>query len=200
MADFKEAYTRYIQPNEGGYANVSADKGGETYAGISRAFNPTWEGWIIIDFKKDRYANRIIPHNTKFPDIQFLVERFYLNLWDRNHFAKIKTQYIANLLYDYFVHSGSYAIKAIQRLTLADTDGIMGPKTVLAINTFGDQEKLHRQLKEQRRLFLQSLINADPSQQVFAKGWSARLAGFPDFGDNATILILLILSLLILSR
>ena len=35
--------------NEGGYANNSADTGGETYAGIARNYWPKWQGWKYID-------------------------------------------------------------------------------------------------------------------------------------------------------
>jgi len=35
--------------HEGGYANHSADKGGETYRGITRKNNPNWQGWKYID-------------------------------------------------------------------------------------------------------------------------------------------------------
>ncbi len=38
-----------ILSHEGGYANHPADKGGETYRGISRKANPNWEGWKYID-------------------------------------------------------------------------------------------------------------------------------------------------------
>jgi lysozyme family protein len=35
--------------HEGGYANHPADKGGETYRGITRKHNSEWEGWRYID-------------------------------------------------------------------------------------------------------------------------------------------------------
>lgn len=191
MADFLTAYRTYIEPNEGGYSNVPQDKGGETYAGIARAFHPKWEGWTIIDMKKSRYKDGVIPRNTKFPDIQFLVERFYRDMWDRNYFGQIHSQDIANLLFDYYVHSGSYAVKAIQKLAGAVTDGVMGPKTIQAINTYPNQARLHDNLKAQREAFLESLIKADPSQEVFRGGWMARIARFPDLlspGGTAAII------------
>lgn len=199
MAKFEIAYTQFIEPNEGGYANVESDKGGETYAGISRVYNPTWPGWVLIDMYKSHFAENTIPRNHKFPDLQNLVEEFYFTKWLKNHFEKIHNQDIANLLFDYFVHSGSHAIKAIQKLTGAKQDGYMGPETVAAINEYPNPARLHDNLKAQRESFLQSLIDADPSQAKFAGGWGKRIAGFPDLlpkGGIAIILVLLIVLLL----
>lgn len=199
MADFLTAYRKFIEPNEGGYSNVKNDKGGETYAGIARAFHKTWEGWTIIDMKKSRYKDGVIPRNTKFPDIQFLVERFYRDMWDRNLFGQIHNQDVANLLFDYYVHSGSYAIKAIQKLTGAVTDGVMGPKTIQAINSYPNQARLHDNLKAQRQVFLESLIKADPTQEDFRTGWMARIARFPDLlspGGTAAVIGIAALALI----
>jgi len=195
MAEFNITYRKYIEPNEGGYANVAADKGGETYAGITRNFNPAWDGWPIIDMKKSRYANKIIPHNAKFGDIQHLVERFYFDKWQKNWFDRINNQDVANLLFDYFIHSGSHAIKAVQKLTGATSDGYMGPETVGAINSYPNQARLHDNLKAQREAFLLSLIGADPSQEVFRTGWMKRIAGFPDLLSYPGLAVLLLLLL-----
>lgn len=50
MADYLPAYERMIR-REGGYrlTNDPADRGGMTFAGISRNRWPDWEGWRQID-------------------------------------------------------------------------------------------------------------------------------------------------------
>lgn len=176
MASFDIAYNTYIKPNEGGYANVPEDKGGETYAGIARNYYPNWSGWTYIDFIKRTKGS--IARNTKFPDIQYQVDQFYLDWWNTRRFTEIKSQEVANLLFDYNVHSGILAIKAIQRLVGVNADGAMGPATIAAINK-ADPAKLHDALKEERRMFLQSLIDRNPSQEVFREGWMARISKFP---------------------
>lgn len=40
---------KYTGQNEGGYINDIADKGKETFKGLSRNANPDWEGWNKID-------------------------------------------------------------------------------------------------------------------------------------------------------
>lgn len=185
MADFQIAYTKYILPNEGGYANVLGDKGGETYVGISRVFNPTWNGWTIIDMKKSRYANGIIPHKTIFPDMQFLVDQFYQNKWDRNNFGQIQSQDIANFLFDFYVNSNNIAIKKIQQLVNVSPDGILGPQTLAAINS-ANASQLYTSLKKVREDFYNSLVAEDPTQSKFLKSWMNRLATFPTLlSENA---------------
>ena len=51
MADFDLAYAP-VAKWEGGWTHDSGDKGGETYAGIARAFFPDWPGWHFIDAAK----------------------------------------------------------------------------------------------------------------------------------------------------
>ena len=48
MADFNKAY-KATMGHEGGYVDDPADKGGETYKGIARRYNPGWGGWKQID-------------------------------------------------------------------------------------------------------------------------------------------------------
>lgn len=176
MASFDIAYNTYIKPNEGGYSNVPQDKGGETYAGIARNYHPSWPGWTYIDFIKRTKGE--IARNAKFPDIQHQVDQFYLEWWNSRRYGEIKSQDLANLLFDYNVNSSTTAIKAVQRLVGVPIDGVMGPMTIAAINA-ADPVKLYNALKEDRRQLYEALIARDPSQEVFRSGWMARLARFP---------------------
>ena len=48
MSQFLSALA-FTLSEEGGYANVAGDTGGETYRGISRNNFSSWEGWPVID-------------------------------------------------------------------------------------------------------------------------------------------------------
>lgn len=176
-ASFDIAYKKYILPNEGGYANLKNDKGGETYAGIARNYNPTWPGWTFIDFEKKRLGSEP-KNNTKWPTVQYLVDQFYLDRWNAHRFGDIVSQDVANLLYDFHVHSQSSAIKVIQKLMGVTADGAMGPATIAAINKM-NAAKLHDSLVNARRQFLNALIDKNPTQEGFRDGWMKRLAKFP---------------------
>ncbi len=54
---FEEALDHTLQ-FEGGYANDPADRGGETFRGISRVSHPDWPGWAEIDHYKRELARR----------------------------------------------------------------------------------------------------------------------------------------------
>lgn len=185
MSDFKTAYTKYIQPNEGGYSNVVGDKGGETYAGITRKNYSNWSGWSVIDAKKRLYSTGIIPRNSIFNELNSVTEQFYNDQWNKSRFGEIKNQDVANLLYDFFINSGPSAFKQIQKLVNVPIDGTMGNQTLTAINN-SNAAQLYGSLKTARANFYATIVANDPSQSQFIKGWTNRLAKFPAFiKDNA---------------
>jgi lysozyme family protein len=170
MASFTLAYNVYVAPAEGGYANVPGDRGGETYAGISRVFYPDLPLWKYIDSVK---AKRPIQHNEKFPELQPQVNEFYNKLWNKHRLSEINNQFIAGIIFDYIVHSGTTAIKAVQQILGVKVDGIIGPETINAINKQAP-EILAQKILEQRRNFLISFANK-PNQQQFLRGWLNRI-------------------------
>ena len=127
MADF-EKHLPTLLKKEGGYVltNYSTDTGGQTYAGISRRFNPAWEGWTIID--------GVEPYN--FRKLQELVASLYKkNYWDRVKCNDISSDKIAEILFANAVLTGiKSSSKQIQRICKVGIDGIIGKKTVKAIN------------------------------------------------------------------
>jgi lysozyme family protein len=79
MGNFAEAYKKLIA-HEGGYVNDKDDKGGETYKGIARRFNPNWEGWTIIDLYKSRNDLKSLDKDTR---LDKYVQDFYKKeYWD----------------------------------------------------------------------------------------------------------------------
>jgi lysozyme family protein len=189
MADFLTAYKAYIQPIEGGYVNNPSDKGGETYAGIARNYHSTWSGWSYIDNIK---KTRAIKRNEKFPALDDPTTSFYKGMWDAIKFSQINNQDVANILFDWYVNSGSNAFntKAVETFGVQEilnkwfgkniaTDGAIGPQTIAAINSV-DASKLYTIIKEQRKVFFDYLVKKDSSQATFYNGWLNRLKAFPD--------------------
>lgn len=181
MAQFKRAY-EFTSEQEGGYANNPADRGGETYAGISRVHNPTWPGWRIVDRHKPLNWNERIWDQ----ELIGMVEGFYQDRFNRIKADQLNSQAIANLFFDFHVHSGGRAVLELQRAIndlsfphLIAVDGIMGPQTINAANGL-DVAKLHDRYKTRRKEFLTAIIENNPSQEVFRAGWLARIAQFPN--------------------
>ncbi len=197
MADFITAYTKYIKPIEGGYVNLSTDKGKETYAGITRKNYPNWVGWPTIDSKKTLYKNGIIPRYTIFSELNSSVQQFYNDLWNKNRFGEIQNQDIANLLFDFFVNSGYDGIKEIQKLVNVTVDGGLGTQTLAAINK-SNASQLYLALKQARVDFYNQIIKREPDEIANYNGWIARLGKFPAFIANNALPIGIVVGVFLL--
>ena len=171
---------------EGGYANHPKDKGGETYAGISRKYHSTWIGWPYID-KQRRYGN--LKTNQIFPKLNQYVKTFYTReFWDKLHCSGLD-QALANQLFDYAVNSGKgRAVKTLQAILnqLGESlkvDGVIGAKSLAAIARH-DQSKLAQLLHKNREVFLQKEAQNQPA---FAKVWSNRLSTMKEYLPSAGV-------------
>ena len=97
------------------------------------------------------------------------------NYWDKMKADEIKSQSIANLIVDWGWGSGpGTAAKKLQRILGTDVDGIIGPKTIAAINA-QDPAELFKKIHNERKQHFESIVQRDPTQQVFLKGWLRRL-------------------------
>lgn len=131
MAEFLAAHKR-TSLNEGGYAHVKGDRGGETYKGISRVHWPNWAGWAIVDKHKP------LKHNAKIKDneLEVMVNMFYKrNFWDKVGGDSIDDQETAFKLYDFAVTSGQpMSIKQIQKVLGLTETGKIDSTLTAAIN------------------------------------------------------------------
>lgn len=182
MADFKKVYEK-VRGNEGYYSNRPNDRGGETYAGISRRFNPDWEGWALIDDYKNRFGK--IKHNQKL-DISGLhdlvVERYRKNYWGDMHGDRIVSFGIAANLFDFYINTERGASESIQRALRklnfdVTVDGKIGPRTINAINT-ANPVLLNQRFNEERRRHYNEEAIKDPTQVEHLAGWLARVQRF----------------------
>jgi lysozyme family protein len=178
--------------HEGGYSNHPKDIGGETYKGISRVFNPRWQGFKVIDEAKttgrsfpdclatyDELNNKMVPN--------FYKEKYWDVFWGDG----MESQLIANELFDTGVNMGPQrAILFLQRSlniliykkgvvtteTLVE-DGLFGNKTFTALNTMKpDYAKVLFNLMNlmQGNHYLE-YIKKDNRQASFLVGWLKRV-------------------------
>lgn len=174
MANFQKSFDITRGVWEGGYVNLPQDKGGETYGGIARKIHPDNPVWVHIDFLKRTKFVQGIPRNTYFPEIEYIVKEFYKNIWTRYNLDEIKNDDVTTLIFDYIIHSNGTGAKNIQRVLKVAVDGIFGMKTIAAINARYPPD-LFVEILEQRKEFLKSLVEKNPSQKVFESGWNARI-------------------------
>jgi lysozyme family protein len=101
---------------------------------------------------------------------------FKKGFWDRWKADEIKNQSIAELLVDWCWTSGVWGIKFPQRVLGVKDDGIVGPKTLAAINDYEDQEELFNKLWNRRKKHFQDIAKGGKAK--FLGGWLNRLNDF----------------------
>lgn len=196
MADFKTAYSITMK-NEGGYTKDPHDVGGETYKGIARNYNPTWEGWAIIDGAKGKARQpKMFPASLELPEYDELnnvmVPNFYkAKYWDCYLADTIPWQSIANELFDTGVNMGTQrATLFLQRslnilkmrkhvVTTEELvlDGKFGPNTHKALTSMNPEyvRVLFNLLNLMQGNHYLAYIEKDFRQAKFLVGWLERV-------------------------
>lgn len=161
MADYKKLIP-FILKWEGGFVNDPLDKGGATNKGIT-----------ISTFRQVFGKSKTVDDLKHITDEQWNYI-FKLYYWDRYKADSINNQSIANICVDWVWASGIWGIKKVQQLLNTTADGIVGPKTINAINNQHPKE-LFNKIKKARITFVENIVKHNPSQNRFLKGWLNRI-------------------------
>jgi lysozyme family protein len=156
----------FILKWEGGFVDDPADLGGATNKGVTIG--------TFGDFckKKGRPKPTVQDlKNISDADWKEIIKTLY---WDRWKADDIKSQGVANILVDWVWASGVHGIKRPQRILGVSSDGLVGPKTITAVNAM-DAEKLFKMIKEDRVKFVDEICKARPANERFRKGWMNRI-------------------------
>jgi|WetSurSiteA1Bulk_404760.scaffolds.fasta_scaffold00918_12 lysozyme family protein len=189
MADFYQAYAKTMK-FEGGYVNDPNDAGGETYKGISRRYNPSWEGWAIIDNYRETDGN--FPKCLDMDSgLQTSVKMFYKQqYWDRNLLDEFNDQELAEEMFDTGVNMGiSRAAKFLQEgmnylnkngelYSDVDVDGKIGDDTMAGLAFLeqnGDIPVLYKIINILQGMHYLNYMNNSPNQERYARGWLSRV-------------------------
>ena len=102
---------------------------------------------------------------------------FKEGFWDRWKADEINNQSIANLLVDWCWTSGIYGIKYPQRILGVKDDGIVGDKTIAAVNNYPNQKELFDKLWNRRKKHFEDIAKTH-NRAKFLNGWLRRLLAF----------------------
>ena len=151
----------HIKKWEGGYANDADDKGGCTMMGVT-----------IGTYRRYYGANKTCADLQRISNAEWL-HIFKNGYWGKMKADQIRNQSIAELCVDMCWVSGEIAIKKIQQVLGVTADGIVGSRTLAALNG-GDQRVLFEKLWQMRAQWLVQ-ISYNGNNRKFLRGWLARL-------------------------
>lgn len=122
MADFEIAFQRLVVDERFALSNHKTDRGGLTFCGITRKNYPNWPGWSVID-------------RGETPSLESVRQFYREEFWDRLHLGEITSQAVAGSLLSFHVVTSSKAATLLAQAVVGATpDGVIGPKTIAAIN------------------------------------------------------------------
>ena len=168
MADYKKLIPTVLKW-EGGFANHPSDPGGATNSGVTLSTFRSVYG-------KDKTVQDL--KNMTMEQWEYI---FKTRFWDRWKADDIDNQAIANLLVEWLWASGVYGIKYPQEVLRVKTDGIVGLKTLAAINYYPNKKELFDKLWNRRKKHFEDIVRNRPQSKVFLKGWLRRLSDFKWF-------------------
>ena len=165
MADIK-ILAPFVKKWEGGFVNNPTDKGGATNMGVTIT---TFEAYC----RKKEYPRPTVERLKRLTDKEWMdvLKTMY---WDRWKADAILSQKVANILVDWVWCSGSHGIFIPQRLLGIKADGIVGEKTIHALNA-QKPDKFFQAVFDARKRFLNDITISRPTNKRFLKGWLNRL-------------------------
>lgn len=165
MADPKKLIP-FILRWEGGFVNDPDDLGGATNKGIT-----------IGTFGEYR-RRKGLPSPTV-QELKNLLENEWYKIfktmyWDRWRADEIKNQSVASILVDWVWASGVHGIRRPQIILGVVSDGIVGAKTIAALNA-AYPERLFEAIKADRARFIDEICKARPKNEKYRRGWMNRI-------------------------
>lgn len=156
----------YAAATKKGFANDPVDRGGATMCGV-----------ILNTYSTFRKSKGIFSttvndlKNMPYEDWKAIIKQMFWNRWKAD---EINSQPLANLLVDWVWASGVNGIKIPQRVLGVVADGIVGPKTITALNS-ANSKQLFDTIHNERIKFVDDIVKRNPSQIKFIKGWKRRI-------------------------
>ena len=159
---FQDAVRRTLKW-EGGYVDDPVDRGGATRYGIT---GHTLARYVIISGR-----------NLRMEDLDHfeVLAIYHLLYWRRGHIWRMP-EWSQAFMFDWMVHSGIHlATKLMQQVVGVVDDGWLGPKTLHAMR---QEAGSVNKLAIRRMRHLCGIVQHDPTQSRFIKGWWRRVSSF----------------------
>lgn len=155
----------------------NAGETGWTYKGIYQTAHPQWEGWRIVRTAMQKYngnmklASEMLFDNA---ELEAMVISFYKReFWDKMKLDMVASQKIADEIFVFGLNVGiGHAIKAAQRIAAVPQDGVIGPKTIAALNKV--DETVFDEMYDLLEIDYYEKLGEQPRFKQFVNGWRNR--------------------------
>ena len=155
-----EAYFNRCKASKGGISNDPDDSGGYTICGITYS---TYRTYCKVKRQPDPSKADMRKALTYAVWLDVLKSRF----WDKCRCDEIRSQSVAHIVLDWFWGSGFAGIKALQRCFDLEPDGIVGPKTLAALNYAMTARATFEHIRNARKQFFRNLVARRPKDEKY---------------------------------
>lgn len=179
MANINEAFNKVLNLEFSSPADAlhyNSTEKGYTFMGIYEVAFPNWEGWRLVKQELNKApmakASSVLYYNQA---LQNLVLKFYkMNFWDKMRLDEVQSQKIAEELFVFAVNAGiPSAVRAAQKVINILADGILGSKTIAALNQ-ADSKMFDVEYDKAEIAHYELLAQKNPTFNIYLKGWRNR--------------------------
>lgn len=150
---------------------------GLTFMGIYEAAHPSWQGWGQVRAAINAYGDLEKASVALYNDASLveLVGKFYkANYWDAMRLDEVDSELKACELFVFGVNVDTVpAVRVLQRLLGVVVDGIMGQKTLKALNDYNEQS-FDVDFDRAEIAYYRNLVKAKPEYHIYERGWINR--------------------------
>lgn len=149
-----------------GFANDPDDLGGATMCGVTLA--------TFTEYCRRKGYPRPTIVRLKAITYKEWLEILKTMFWDKWKADQINNESIALILVDWVWGSGKYGIAIPQKAIGVTADGIVGPKTIAAVNA-KDPKQLFDLIRKERLAYIERICRSRPTNLKYKRGWLNRL-------------------------
>ena len=150
---------------------------GLTFMGIYEAAHPSWQGWGQVRAAINAYGDLEKASVALYNDDALIekVKIFYKKeFWDKMRLDEVDSELKSCELFVFGVNVDTVpAVKVLQRLLGVVVDGIMGQKTLKALNDYNEQS-FDVDFDRAEIAYYRNLVKAKPEYHIYERGWINR--------------------------
>ena len=158
---FEECLARVLK-HECGYVNDPLDTGGRTNLGVTQR---VWEEWV---------GHPVSEADMRALTPQKIAPMYKMKYWNPSYCEKLPKG-LDYVVFDFAVNAGpGRSVKTLQQAIGVVADGVIGPRTMAAINGANPKELISK-FSDARTDFYQGIVARKPDQVRFIRGWLNRV-------------------------